>query len=150
MKWVMVHCDYCSTEDGARTAVHILPHILYQGCPVCKSIFRKLLRVGRYLYREHHIAVSDPVILVTRILAKFPRKETGKQLDMNRVKQGLQGSSWSKRRSPYFMWFQPSVAKQMITALFWAIGQRVAVINCRRFGTCRSRNVSKELPLLAE
>jgi hypothetical protein len=36
------------------------------------------------------------------------------------------------------------------TALFWAIMQGVAVIPYRRLGTTyRSRNVGKELPLLA-
>jgi len=43
-----------------------------------------------------------------------------------------------------------NAAVHMTTALFWFITQRVVIITCRRFGTDRlSRNVSKELPLLA-
>jgi len=51
--------------------------------------------------------------------------------------------------------FQAFPAKQMRTALFWAITQRVVAIPYRRFGTLDdftdslSRNVGKELPLHA-
>jgi len=40
--------------------------------------------------------------------------------------------------------------REMRTAFFWVKTRRAAVISCRRFGTTyRSRNVLKELPLLA-
>jgi hypothetical protein len=67
-------------------------------------------------------------------------------------------------RSLYSAWFQASAAKQMRTALYWDITQRVVVtpyprfgtslprfwgLPCRLFGAHMSRNVGKELPPLA-
>jgi hypothetical protein len=61
--------------QGPHCCTHTSPYILYQGCPVCEASFRKLLRISWHLRGEHHVVVSDPVTLDTRIRGEFPRKE---------------------------------------------------------------------------
>jgi len=62
--------------------------------------------------------------------------------------------------APSFERFQASAAKQIRTAFFWVITQRVVVISCRHYHYYQflpledgadklSRNIDKELPPLA-